>query len=228
MEIEGILRSSTLEIHRTYRDSLVEEGCAAPCCRTLLLNPSTTQAHPPGVPKPLYDCFERKAQMDTEFIIGEIDAEIARLQTARTILAQAVTASAAPTPVSKPSRRLSKVARERIAAAQRKRWAAAKKASTLTPAKAEKKSAPTARKRRLSAEAKKRIAEAQRKRWAAIKATKKAVKAAPAKNVAKKAPVVKAKKVAPKKAAAKKAPPAKAKKAAPEKAAPAPTEAATS
>ncbi len=153
--------------------------------------------------------------MDTEFILAEIDAEIARLQSAKVILTQALTDSAAPIPASKPTkrRRLGKVARKRIAGAQHKRWALAKKTAKTSPVKVAKKVAAPARKRasrRLSAEAKRRIADAQRKRWAAIKATKKAVKAAPAKNVAKKAPVVKAE------------------KAAPEKAAPAPTEAAQS
>jgi len=49
----------------------------------------------------------------------------------------AVIASATVVPASKPGkrRRLSKEARERIAAAQRKRWAAVKKAAKPTPAK---------------------------------------------------------------------------------------------
>lgn len=54
-----------------------------------------------------------------------------------------------------PRRTLSAAARQRIAAAQRKRWAAAK---------AEAK--PAAPKRTMSADARKKIAAAQRKRWA--------------------------------------------------------------
>jgi len=55
-------------------------------------------------------------------------------------------------------RSLSSAARGRIAAAQRKRWAA-------TKAKAK----PAQAKRTMSAAARKRIAAAQRKRWAAVK-----------------------------------------------------------
>ncbi len=178
--------------------------------------------------------------MDTKLIIGEIDAEITRLETARAILARAVAASAPPIPASKPSkrRRLSKVAREKIAAAQRKRWAATKKAVKTTAAKPGKKAAAPAGKRRLSAAARKRIAEAQKKRWAAVKAAEAAKqdeKAVPATKVAKKALAKRAAKKAPfkkvvaaKKAPAKKTPAVKAKKAVPEKAAPVSVEVATS
>src|SRR5690348_206545 len=65
------------------------------------------------------------------------------------------------------SREMSAAARERIAAAQRKRWATFHK---TTPAAAAKK-AP-AKKRQLSPAARKRIADATRKRWAAYRAQK--------------------------------------------------------
>jgi hypothetical protein len=75
-----------------------------------------------------------------------------------------------------PRRTLSPAARQRIAAAQRKRWAAVKAQGK-----------PAAAKRTMSAEARNRIAAAQRKRWAELKkaqakkpATKAAVKKAPA------------------------------------------------
>ena len=56
-------------------------------------------------------------------------------------------------------------ARAKIAAAQRKRWAALKK-QKVTPVK------PAPKKRRMSAEARKRIAAAARKRWAEIRVKK--------------------------------------------------------
>ena len=58
-------------------------------------------------------------------------------------------------------RTLSPAARRRIAAAQRKRWAAIKA-----------KAKPARAKRKMSAAARKRIAAAQRKRWASVKAQK--------------------------------------------------------
>ena len=64
--------------------------------------------------------------MSIDTLIAEIDAEIARLQQARTLLAgsQGRTTTAPAKKTSK--RRLSAAAREKIAAAQRKRWAVAK------------------------------------------------------------------------------------------------------
>ena len=70
------------------------------------------------------------------------------------------------------SRNMSPAARRRIAAAQRKRWAAYRKGQAPAAAK---KSAP-APKRRMSVAGRKRIAEAQRKRWAAVRAKKAAPK----------------------------------------------------
>ena len=70
-------------------------------------------------------------------------------------------------------RTLSAAARERIAEAQRKRWAAARQGSKPSSAKK-----PAAAQRRMSAAARKRIADAARKRWAAFRANK-ATAAAP-------------------------------------------------
>ena len=89
--------------------------------------------------------------MDHQSIISVIDAEIARLQQARTILSNIAnsrsqgTRTATPTKVTKRVTRLSPEARKRIADAQRKRWAAAKKqkksaAPRIVRAKAAKKS----------------------------------------------------------------------------------------
>jgi len=76
--------------------------------------------------------------------------------------------AAAPEVAPRKRRKLSRAARARIAAAQRKRWAEAKKLSGA-PA------APKAprRKRRLSAAGRKAIGDATRKRWAAVRAAKK-------------------------------------------------------
>jgi hypothetical protein len=64
--------------------------------------------------------------------------------------------------------------RLRIAAAQRKRWAAQKKAAGAQGKKA---AAKKSGKRKMSAEGRRRIAEATRKRWEAFRAKKAASKA---------------------------------------------------
>ena len=152
--------------------------------------------------------------MDTESIIAAIDAEISKLQQARAVLAERgiADATAAPTSRHRKRRKLSKEARERIAAAQRKRWARAKQGAKVTPISAPKNIAKPGksherRKPKLSAEARRRIAAAQRKRWAAGRAANKVVKPTFVKKVAmagraKKAPAVKVKKAAPGKASA--------------------------
>ena len=66
------------------------------------------------------------------------------------------------------TRRLSASARERIAAAQRARWAKVRE-----KADAQNKTAPIRGKRTLSAAARKKIAAAQKARWARMKAAKK-------------------------------------------------------
>jgi hypothetical protein len=62
------------------------------------------------------------------------------------------------------TRTMSAAGRERIAAAQRKRWAQVRGAQKVVPIRA---------KRTLSANARKKIAQAQRARWARLKAEKK-------------------------------------------------------
>jgi hypothetical protein len=74
-------------------------------------------------------------QMDHQSIISDIDAEIATLQRARTLLSNAAnsgssrgTRTAIPKKVTKRvTRKLSPEGRKRIADAQRKRWATARK-----------------------------------------------------------------------------------------------------
>ena len=78
-------------------------------------------------------------------------------------------------------RTMSAAGRKRIAAAQRKRWAALKKGQ----AKGKSAARPAPKKRKMSAAARKRIGDAARKRWAAQrkaagKKTKPVAKAAPA------------------------------------------------
>ena len=93
-----------------------------------------------------------------------IDAQIAEL---RQLMTGGSSERATPEPGRK-RRKMSAAARKRIADAQRKRWAAAKKesgASTKTAKPAAKKP-----KRKLSAEGKKRIIEATKKRWALVRA----------------------------------------------------------
>jgi hypothetical protein len=136
--------------------------------------------------------------MNTNDILVEIDAEISRLQQARALLD-----GTGPSEKRRPGRpaaaslagsegkrhTLSAEARERIAAAQRARWAkskrAAKKAasnSSATPT-AKKSTAATsttkkAAKRTMSAGARAKIAAAQKARWAKVR--KAAKKSAPA------------------------------------------------
>lgn len=65
--------------------------------------------------------------MDTKYILAELDKEIASLRSARALLVGSSDSS-----LKAPKRRImSAVARERIADAQRKRWAKAKKLKKL-------------------------------------------------------------------------------------------------
>jgi hypothetical protein len=90
--------------------------------------------------------------VNTESIVAALDAEIARLQLARTLIAQSTTVAAfGSSGVSisndlKPKKRyLSSAARERIAAAQRKRWAEQRKPTVVTITRVPAKEAPKRR-----------------------------------------------------------------------------------
>jgi hypothetical protein len=95
-----------------------------------------------------------KTNMDTATIIADIEAELERLSRVRNILSGHDGGFVAPRKAAKPQprrRTMSAEARERIAAAQRKRWAKQKKAAKaaaaseprkLAPKKAAKKGAP--------------------------------------------------------------------------------------
>jgi hypothetical protein len=104
-----------------------------------------------------------------------IDAQIADLR--QTLTGNSAHGVAASEPVRR-KRTMSAAARKRIADAQRKRWAAARRESGV-----EVRSAPEARmpKRRISAAGRKAIIEATRKRWAAYRAQKAPAKKASAK-----------------------------------------------
>lgn len=74
--------------------------------------------------------------MSLENILCEIDAEIARLQKMRSLLAPLALTTAvrgrvktSPTTTTKKKRKLSKEGRSEIAAGQKKRWAARKKST---------------------------------------------------------------------------------------------------
>ena len=90
--------------------------------------------------------------MNTESIVAALDAEIARLQLARTLIAQSTTVAAfgySDVSISndlKPKKRnLSPAARERIAAVQRKRWAEQRKPTVVTITRVPAKEAPKRR-----------------------------------------------------------------------------------
>ena len=110
--------------------------------------------------KPLLDATVLQAALQgLEQQRTEIEKKIA---TVRTLIGgPKPKASAAPVEA-RPKRTRSAATRRRMAAAQRKRWAALKAAK--------KESAP--KKRRLSAEGRRNIIEATRKRWAEIRARK--------------------------------------------------------
>jgi hypothetical protein len=125
------------------------------------------------MPQPLTSEIINAAIVGFEQQKVQIDAQIAAL---RAMLPSGIPA-AAITPDGSPRRRrkLSAAARARIAEAQRKRWAEAKKRSE-PPALA----AVPKRKRKLSAAGRKAISEATKRRWALkrAEATKAARKAA--------------------------------------------------
>ena len=142
--------------------------------------------------------------MDTQKIVAEIDAEISRLQQAKELLTGTNTAENRKAPrksvagSSGKKRTLSVEARERIAAAQRARWAKSKKAvkraarntsavsvrkkatAANSAAKSAKRSAKrSAKKRTMNPEARARMAAGQKARWAKVrKAGQKAARSA--------------------------------------------------
>jgi hypothetical protein len=88
-----------------------------------------------------------------------IDAHIAEL---RNMQGSAAADGAGHAPTNR--RKMSDAARARIAAAQRKRWAAARKQTGLASS-----TTPARKKRKLSAAGRKAIIEATKRRWAAVR-----------------------------------------------------------
>lgn len=128
---------------------------------------------------PSVDQLKRALELSEK--IQQLEAELNGIlggQSVKPVAAAAAVAASAPAraKVAKPSRkgagRISPEALERIAAAQRLRWAkvrAAKGGAAAKPAKAGPKAGG---KRVLSPEARERIAAAQRKRWAKARKAK--------------------------------------------------------
>lgn len=114
-----------------------------------------------------------------EYQHSKIAAKIVEIRRALGIRTSRTSAGTA-TPA---KRKMSRSARQRIAAAQKKRWAAYKR--TTTEAGQQKAIAPL-KKRRMSAAAKKRISEATKKRWAAYRTQKAAKKPVAAKTMPRK------------------------------------------
>jgi hypothetical protein len=157
--------------------------------------------------------------MSKEDIIVQIEAEISRLQQAKALLtgtrATDTRIPSRPSGAGMPGnlrRTMSIEAREKIAAAQRARWAksrkAAKKAAPETHAKSAAKKATAgkahlkrANKRTMSAGARERIAAAQKARWAKVRAGKKDISTKSAKKSSRVARVVSGKKAVASKAA---------------------------
>src|ERR1017187_4227889 len=127
----------------------------------------------------------------------KLDAKIAELRAWLTGGSTGPAAAAEPVTPTRPKMR--PAARKRIGDAQRKRWAASKKAAEPSVPEA----APKP-KRKLSAAGRKAISAATKKRWDAVRAAKAQQEKAAAKKPAKKAAV---KKAAVKKSAAKKTAP---------------------
>ncbi len=141
--------------------------------------------------------------MNIRDIVVEIDAEISRLRQAKALLSGIRTTeshkSSRPARASRPTnarakRTLSAQAREKIAAAQRARWAkskkAVKKAARIAAAASTAKKAPAVglgaksrKKRTLSAGTRTKIAAAQKARWAKVRNAAK--KASPTKDAKK-------------------------------------------
>jgi hypothetical protein len=134
--------------------------------------------------------------MNIQNIVVEIDAEISRLQQVMALLTGTSTtkkqkpgqpANASLAAKARTRRTLSAEGREKIAAAQRARWAKSKKAAKKAPAVGIR--AKSKKKRTLSAGARAKIAAAQRVRWAKVWKAKEKASAAKAAKKSAPAPV---------------------------------------
>jgi len=112
-------------------------------------------------------------------VVQQIDDQIRRLQEARRLLTSTADGAGQTSTSSgrRGPRQMSKEARDRIAAAQRARWARQKgqSATGSAPSSTNNSSAPATKRgpRRLSRAARAKIAAAQKARWARARAQKK-------------------------------------------------------
>lgn len=104
--------------------------------------------------------YEGETMANLAEVLKELQQDRSRLDEAIRVIGELVTGNHAG--AKRTKRRLSRAARERMAAAQRARWAKARGAKVSPPA------------RTISQAARKRIAAAQRARWAKAKAQNKA------------------------------------------------------
>jgi len=95
----------------------------------------------------------------------KLDAKIAELRSLLT--GGSAETAATPEPAKRKRRKMSAAGRKAIAEAQRKRWAASKKAAEPSAPEA-----PPKRKRKLSAAGRKAIITATKKRWEAVRAAR--------------------------------------------------------
>ena len=112
-----------------------------------------------------------KLQSELASILGDKQA-VASAPVAKVAKAAKVAKVAASKPAGKGKRTMSPEARERIAAAQRARWAKSRGAVVAKPAASASAAAPkakTGKRPPLSPEAREKIAAAARRRWAAVK-----------------------------------------------------------
>ena len=125
---------------------------------------------------PSIDRLKRAVEVAEQ--IEKLQSELASILGDKQAAAPAPVAKAAKVAVSKPAgkgkRTMSPEARERIAAAQRARWAKSRGAAVAKPAASAAAAAPkakvkTGKRPPLSPEAREKIAAAARRRWAAVK-----------------------------------------------------------
>jgi hypothetical protein len=122
---------------------------------------------------PSIDRLKRAVEVAEQ--IEKLQSELASILGSQPAVSSAPVARAAKVAASKPAvkgkRTMSPEARERIAAAQRARWAKSRGAAVAKPASAASSPATKAKpgKRTLSPEAREKIAAAARRRWAAVK-----------------------------------------------------------
>ena len=121
-------------------------------------------------PRKLTPDIVQAALIGLEAHRDRLDCQISEVRRLLDSTSRSAVPAATPEAPSRRKRTMSAAARERIGAAQRKRWAESKVVSAAAAPK------KVARKRKLSAAGRKAIAEAAKRRWAALREAKKASK----------------------------------------------------